>query len=507
MMRSSRVMSSARHEAFRSPASARQALLGRATARRARSSEVALEPRASCAQDQVAHDASPPRPSAAPHQEAGTGRSTGREASHPLDIQSMRASMPRHELADLGLIGNCQSAALVARDGAIVWSCLPRFDSPPSSRAARRRAGRHLPIGAADGRPGTQRYLQNTNVLETRFDSPTARFACSTSHAALPPARAQLSGRRSSCASWSRCAGTPRIRGHCDPMLGWSKARPRREQGSHHVSFHGYDSRAAPHHRRAALVPRRRSLRAHRAQALRARLGRARRGAARAALRALPRETVRYWQQWVKHCDVPPHYQEEVIRSALALKLHCFEDTGAIVAALTTSFARGPGRGPHLGLPLLLAARRLLRPRRLPPARPLRGARAVPQLPAQRRLVLAGPRPRAALPHRRQERPRREHARATGLATSATGPVRVGNGAALHRQHDVFGEMVLALTPLFLDARFREHATPPGARPRGAPRRKAVAVAGQPDAGIWECAPSGARRPSARSCAGPPPSA
>ena len=34
-------------------------------------------------------------------------------------------------------------------------------------------------------------------------------------------------------------------------------------------------------------------------------------------------------------------------------------------------------------------------------------------------------------------------------------PVRVGNGAALHKQHDVFGEMVLALTPLFLDARFR----------------------------------------------------
>mgnify|MGYP000682784601 CR=1 FL=1 len=39
-------------------------------------------------------------------------------------------------------------------------------------------------------------------------------------------------------------------------------------------------------------------------------------------------------------------------------------------------------------------------------------------------------------------------------------PVRVGNGAALHKQHDVFGEMVLALTPMFLDARFRDHVTP-----------------------------------------------
>ena len=56
-------------------------------------------------------------------------------------------------------------------------------------------------------------------------------------------------------------------------------------------------------------------------------------------------ETARYWQRWVKHCDVPPVFQSEVIRSALALKLHCFEDTGAIVAAMTTSIPESPGSG------------------------------------------------------------------------------------------------------------------------------------------------------------------
>jgi GH15 family glucan-1,4-alpha-glucosidase len=62
----------------------------------------------------------------------------------------------------------------------------------------------------------------------------------------------------------------------------------------------------------------------------------------------------------------------------------------------------------------------------------------------------------------------------------------VGNGAAVHKQHDVFGEMVLALTPLFLDARFRQQVTPPVLDLVTRLARRAVAVAGQPDAGIWE---------------------
>ncbi len=57
------------------------------------------------------------------------------------------------------------------------------------------------------------------------------------------------------------------------------------------------------------------------------------------------RQTEHYWHNWVRHCDVPSRYQAETIRSALALKLHCYEDTGAILAALTTSLPEEPGAG------------------------------------------------------------------------------------------------------------------------------------------------------------------
>src|SRR5690606_35992990 len=55
--------------------------------------------------------------------------------------------------------------------------------------------------------------------------------------------------------------------------------------------------------------------------------------------------TKSYWQKWVKNASIPPFYQREVIRSALALKLHQYEDTGAIIAASTTSLPEFPGSG------------------------------------------------------------------------------------------------------------------------------------------------------------------
>ncbi len=66
------------------------------------------------------------------------------------------------------------------------------------------------------------------------------------------------------------------------------------------------------------------------------------------------------------------------------------------------------------------------------------------------------------------------------------GPVRVGNGAALQRQNDIFGETALALSPVFLDQRFQDEQSPATLGLLTRLARKAMAVAGTPDAGIWE---------------------
>jgi len=388
-------------------------------------------------------------------------------------------------LSDLGLIGNCQLSALVRADGAIVWSCMPRFDSAPVFGALLdEREGGRFAVRPAEFGSGVQSYLTNTNVLETRFETESGAFRVLD----FAPRFVQYE-RTFRPTKLIRIveplSGTPRIRVLCDPILGWSRVRPHRELGSHHVTFHGYDTELrlttdAPlsylDDEPFALTERKHFILAWGApveeplEPLCARF---------------LRETVRYWQLWVKHCHIPPSYQEQVIRSALALKLHCFEDTGAIVAALTTSIPEAPGSARTWDYRYCwlrdafyaLGAFRLLghfEEREQFLHFLLNIVASSPDLELQPLYRIDG------------KTDLTEQVLAGWLGYQGEKPVRVGNGAASHKQHDVFGEMVLALTPLFLDARFREQVTPQVLDLVTQLTRKAISVAGQPDAGIWE---------------------
>src|SRR5690242_5780429 len=80
------------------------------------------------------------------------------------------------DLARLGLIGNGQCAALVNDHGRVVWRPLPRLDAGPVFAGLLDPAGGAFAIGPADERPGVQAYLENTNVLETRYTGADGSF-------------------------------------------------------------------------------------------------------------------------------------------------------------------------------------------------------------------------------------------------------------------------------------------------------------------------------------------
>ena len=72
-------------------------------------------------------------------------------------------------IADYGLLADCNSAALVSRDGSIDWLCMPRYDSPAVfSRILDPKAG-HWSIRPSGRFDVERRYLPGTLVIETTF--------------------------------------------------------------------------------------------------------------------------------------------------------------------------------------------------------------------------------------------------------------------------------------------------------------------------------------------------
>lgn len=385
-------------------------------------------------------------------------------------------------LEELGFIGNCQAGALVHSSGDVVWCCLPRVDSEPVLGSLLDPDGGGFKVCAADGGVGRQRYLDNTNVLETVWETPDGTFRVVDFFPRFEQ-HARLFRPTQLFRIIEPISGTPRISVTVDPILGWSKQRPRRIQGSHHLEFEGTEAplRLTTDLPLAWLEGRPFALTQRKVLALT--------WGARIEEPLLPladrffSETVRYWHRWVKHCNIPTLYQREVIRAALTLKLCCHEDTGAIFAALTTSLPESPGSGRCWDYRYcwlrdsyyVLDALRLLG--HFEEREAFLGfllslgddvSKFRPLYRVDGRLDLE----EKILPHWK--------------GYEGEGPVRVGNGAVDHLQHDIYGELVLALSPMFLDERFRQERTPATLRLLERLARRALEVALTPDAGIWE---------------------
>jgi GH15 family glucan-1,4-alpha-glucosidase len=387
-------------------------------------------------------------------------------------------------LEELGLIGNCQYSALVSRGGDIVWCCLPRFDSEPVFASLLDDSGGAFSVRPADSSAGVLRYIENTNILETRFHVQDGSFRVID----FAP-RFHHHDRTFRPTMLVRIIepidGTPRITVRCDPVLGWSRKKPRSNIGSNHVEYYGFET----DFRLLTDVPL--SYLGDTSFALTTRKHLVLNWGPPVVDEIAPMcdrflgETTRYWTRWVKHCNLPPLYQQEVIRSALALKLHCFDDTGAIVAAMTTSLPEAAGSGRNWDYRYCW----------LRDAYYSVGAfRSLGHFEEREQFLnfllnVASSSPSLDLaPLYRVDGSRelQESELPEWNGFEGNGPVRVGNAAVNQVQGDVYGELVLALTPLFLDARFLHEQTRATLDLLTRLARKAIAVAGVPDSGIWE---------------------
>ncbi len=390
-----------------------------------------------------------------------------------------------------GLIGNCHVSAHIHESGSVDWLCLPRPDSDPVFGRILDPEGGHFSISSPTSSAQvktTQRYLPNTNILVTEVSTSNGDTFRITDFCP----RFEQYGRIYRPAALFRIveplAGTPSIRVSCRPVTGWGKDYARGMRGNSHVRYdiRGEYLRLLTNMPLTYLYEERPFALTEKTYfALTWGLG-IEDDLAKVSHEFLD-QTTRYWRMWVKHCSIPVLHQEEVIRSALALKLHCYEDTGAILAALTTSLPEEPG-GPrnwdYRYCWLRDAYFSLTAFHNLGHFEEMEGflkfllniaythehsrERLAPVYTLSQDLPL----------------PETEHPNWAGFSGSA--PVRNHNQAAEHIQNDVYGELVLALTPIFTDNRFYDLRTKDQEQLVANLARLCDRTIAQPDAGLWE---------------------
>ncbi len=384
-----------------------------------------------------------------------------------------------------GLIGNAQASALVSDAGSVDWLCLPRPDSEPVFARLLDPEGGSFSIRPTGDFSTAQAYIPNTNILRTDFSCGDGSAFRVTDF--FP--RFTQYGRVYRPLSLFRIVeplrGQPRIRVQASPVEGWSKRPLRSSRGNSHLRF----ERGSEHLRLATNAPltyldEGRPFGLHEPLYFALTYNAGLEDDLAVVSRDFEQKTRRYWENWVKHCTVPVRYQDAVIRSALALKLHCYEDTGAILAGLTSSLPESLGGSRNWDYRfcwLRDAYFSLSAFQRLGHFEEMEGF-------LQYLLDLAQQSPERLAPVYRLDQtlplPELEHGAWAGWGASR--PVRSGNQAAEHVQNDVYGEMILTLGPLMLDQRFASLRRPDHAELIRGLARHCVNVVGQEDAGLWE---------------------
>jgi len=392
---------------------------------------------------------------------------------------------------DLALVGNGTIGALVSPLGEVVWGCFPHFDGDPAFCSLLRQRAHESDFGffvveLSDVARAEQEYLVNTPMLVTRLYDRAGAAVEITDFAPRFHQYGRMFCPMMLVRQIKRIAGNPRIRVRLRPARDYGRAPAETTCGSNHIRYAGTDLvlRLTTDAAISALVEENPF---YLEDAVTLLLGpdETVQGAVADVGRRFFEETAAYWRDWVRSLGIPFEWQDAVIRSAITLQLNVFEDTGAIVAAMTTSIPEAPGSGRNWdyrhcwlrdayfvvnALNRLGATRTMERylgyivnvvagsaDGRLQPVYGLTG-RAVPD----ERTV-------DSLPGYR-----------------GMGPVRVGNQAYRQVQHDVYGAAILAATHVFFDRRLVRRGDEVLFRRLETLGDHAARLFDQPDAGLWE---------------------
>lgn len=353
------------------------------------------------------------------------------------------------------MIGNCSYLSYIDKRANVVWQCWPHFDSDFlfGSLLDSDKGGAFSICPAEESYSSHQYYLENTNVLVTQFESASGSFRV-----------VDFAPRFEMYERWhkplklfrkvEKVSGNPIVKIKCIPVCDHGKKQGQPVYGgSNHISYEGlpYKLRLTTNVSKSDIVNQKSFLLTENKYLV----------LSYNSEMSMPltsmfeeflRKTVDYWRTWVRRATIPYFFQNEVIRSALLLKLHQFEDTGAIIASGTTSLPEHPGsqrnwdyrycwiRDAYFTLSALNSLSHfdemeayahyiqnvvVNSPRSLQPVYGIDGSSKLDESVLDLKGYLGNQ------------------------------PVRFGNAAYTQVQNDVYGQVILTLLPLFIDGRVK----------------------------------------------------
>jgi len=394
-----------------------------------------------------------------------------------------------HPSLDLAIVGNCSFAGLIDKMARIVWCCLPRFDGDPVFHGLLGSNGDPADGAFAIELEGAvrseQAYLENTAVVVTRLFDGSGNAIEITDFAPRFRTKGRMFRPTALVRRVRPIAGHPRIRVRCRPRFAYGARDPEMTFGSNHMRFVGngltlrLTTNASITYVRdetpflldgpvSLYLGPDESLTNH----------------PETLCRDFEDQTVHHWRTWTRRLGLPLEYQEAVIRAAITLKLCTYEETGAIVAAVTTSIpeAAHTERNWDYRYCWLRDAFFVVRA--------LNSLSEMETMENYLRYInniasmtngdhvqpLYGIALEKTLVERTVDLP----------GYRGMGPVRVGNQAYEHFQHDVYGNIVLGASQAFFDKRLLRQPGVDDFERLETIGERAYALHDQPDAGLWE---------------------
>lgn len=391
-------------------------------------------------------------------------------------------------MMEYGLIGNCAVNALIDTEARIVWSCFPRFDGDPVFCRLLDNDGERgfFGIELENKASVSQSYVENTAVIQTVMTSTTGESIKITDFAPRFEMFARMFNPTTILRIVEPLSERPRIRVRCRPVHDYGGQAPTITRGSNHIRYVD-DTSALRLTTNAPLtyVLQETFFQPEGPVILHLGADESLRSGLRETAYDFRDRTIAYWRQLSGRLHIPFEWQEAVIRSAITLKLCSYEETGAIIASPTTSLPETDGEGRNWDYrycwlrDAFFVVRAL---NRLGYIETMEShLRFLSDLVADSDHGYLQPVYGIGLEKRLVER-----TVDTLKGFRGNQPIRVGNQAYEHDQHDGYGSVILAATQAFFDRRLRQPAGIATFERLEVLGDKAWAYHDVPDAGLWE---------------------